>query len=463
MRVVLPREADAAVELDVLLRAHHERGERLRGGDGGGELELGRARLGARRVPRGRGGELGGDEHVGGLVLHRLEHGDDAAELLAHLGVLAGHGDARLRAAGGLGRGEHATEHDRGGARAGEHAVGRGRTVEGDGADAARGVGVRRAPSTVTSSRVASTRSSPSGRRKRSASPAPSTRWVRSSSPTAARTEPSASPGSSSACWASVPHAAMTADAHTVGRNGPGRDHRAHGLDHEHQLGEPEPGAAVGLGQVEPEPAEVGHLLPRRRERLLGGVEQRAGLGERAGVREEGLGDVAQLEVVVGDRDAHGSSPFGVTVGARVNLGAHRAPWNRAAARACAARTRRTNVCSSSRELGAYARPESGPAVEQPAVVGEAHRAVDVGARHRVGAVDARLQQILLGQPARLVGERLAVDAARRRGRRALRPSPSRPRGTGGGTARSPAGRSTPPRRRPRRGTRPSPRRRTRT
>ena len=40
----------------------------------------------------------------------------DAAELLPHLGVLAGHGHARLRAAGGLGGGEDATEHDGGGA-----------------------------------------------------------------------------------------------------------------------------------------------------------------------------------------------------------------------------------------------------------------------------------------------------------------------------------------------------------
>jgi hypothetical protein len=55
----------------------------------------------------------GGDEHVGGLVLHRLEHGDGAAELLAHLGVLAGHGP-RLRRRW-LRRREH-DEHDRGGA-----------------------------------------------------------------------------------------------------------------------------------------------------------------------------------------------------------------------------------------------------------------------------------------------------------------------------------------------------------
>ena len=112
--VVLPREADAAVQLDVRLRAHHERGQRLRGGDRDRELELRGAGLGARRVPRGRGGELGRHEHVGRLVLHRLEHPDHAPELLAHLGVLARHGDARRCAARGLGGGEEPTEHDRG-------------------------------------------------------------------------------------------------------------------------------------------------------------------------------------------------------------------------------------------------------------------------------------------------------------------------------------------------------------
>ena len=75
---------------------------------------------------------------------------------------------------------------------------------------------------TVTSSRLATTRSSPRGRRKRSASPAPSTRPVVSSRPTAPRTEPSARPGRSADRSASGAVAAMTAEAHTVGRNGPG-------------------------------------------------------------------------------------------------------------------------------------------------------------------------------------------------------------------------------------------------
>ena len=48
MAVVLPREADPAVQLDVELRAAHERGQCLRGGDGGRQFELGRAGLGAR-------------------------------------------------------------------------------------------------------------------------------------------------------------------------------------------------------------------------------------------------------------------------------------------------------------------------------------------------------------------------------------------------------------------------------
>ena len=90
MGVVLPGEADAAVHLDVELGAQVGRrhGQRRRHGRGVGEL-VAAVRGGPGRVPHGRGRQLGGHEHVGAVVLDRLEHGDRAAELLAHLGVLA--------------------------------------------------------------------------------------------------------------------------------------------------------------------------------------------------------------------------------------------------------------------------------------------------------------------------------------------------------------------------------------
>ena len=105
--VVLPGEADASVHLDVQLRVPVEGGEGERGRGGGGELEvLGVAVRGATGVPHRRGRELGGDEHVGAVVLHRLEHRDRPPELQTVLGVRARGFDALLRATGRLGGGE---------------------------------------------------------------------------------------------------------------------------------------------------------------------------------------------------------------------------------------------------------------------------------------------------------------------------------------------------------------------
>ena len=99
------------------------------------------------------------------------------------------------------------------------------------------------------------------------------------------------------------------------------RRHRcAERLDHDHQLGETEPGPAVRLRQVQAEPAEVGHLLPHRGQRLLGRVEQRSGLGAGAGALEERVGDAGELEVILGDRDTHESLPDRVVVNLSVGL-----------------------------------------------------------------------------------------------------------------------------------------------
>ena len=103
MRVVLPREADAAVHLHAVLRVleggverERERGRR-RERDGVAVVD------GARRVP-GRGArELDPAEHVGALVLHALELTDGSAELDALLGVRGSRVDAPLRDAHELG------------------------------------------------------------------------------------------------------------------------------------------------------------------------------------------------------------------------------------------------------------------------------------------------------------------------------------------------------------------------
>ena len=142
--VVLPGEADAAVHLDVEVGALVGGRHGQRGGDGRGVGELlAAAGGGAGRVPHRGGGQLGGHDHVGAVVLDRLEHGDRAAELQAHLGVLGGHVGALAGHADGLGGEDRAGEVDRaaGGRRAAPSA---GDAVERDPAGAAGRVEVRR-------------------------------------------------------------------------------------------------------------------------------------------------------------------------------------------------------------------------------------------------------------------------------------------------------------------------------
>src|SRR5262245_23836845 len=117
VEVVLPREADAAMELDA-------RGGYLavRVGDVGlghadGERPLGRALVhGPRRVVRDGLAVLDVHQHVGRLVLHALIRADGLTEGLPDLGVLHRHGEgplgpaAHLRAERHAGALEHALE-----------------------------------------------------------------------------------------------------------------------------------------------------------------------------------------------------------------------------------------------------------------------------------------------------------------------------------------------------------------
>ena len=89
VRVVLPREADATVDLNVLRGAVEERlgaegfGERR--GDGQLVIEL---LSGPGGVVRGGLGRLDVEQHVGALVLDGLERSDRSAELHTMLGVV---------------------------------------------------------------------------------------------------------------------------------------------------------------------------------------------------------------------------------------------------------------------------------------------------------------------------------------------------------------------------------------
>jgi hypothetical protein len=111
VRVVLPGEADAPVHLDVELRIADVGGQRLGGGDRARQRELlGVPRRGPGGVPGGGRGQLGGDEHVGAVVLHGSIGADDPSELLAGLGVVGCHLDALVSTAGRFGGREGAGE-----------------------------------------------------------------------------------------------------------------------------------------------------------------------------------------------------------------------------------------------------------------------------------------------------------------------------------------------------------------
>ena len=123
--VVLPREADAAVDLDVHLGVVKERGKGLHLGNCRRERERGRRRL----LPRGASqtaavASLGSDEHVGAVGASppgtSRSHGRTARLLL---GVLRGAVDTLLRVTRGLGRYENVCDAQRGARRAAEHAA----------------------------------------------------------------------------------------------------------------------------------------------------------------------------------------------------------------------------------------------------------------------------------------------------------------------------------------------------
>ena len=119
MRVVLPREPDAAERLHAVLGVGERGVERERGR--GRDREGGRPGVGVGevvgrggRVPHRGPGELDAGEHLRAAVLHTLELADRPAELHAHLGVLGRGVDAPLRDADGFGREQRRREQPHG-------------------------------------------------------------------------------------------------------------------------------------------------------------------------------------------------------------------------------------------------------------------------------------------------------------------------------------------------------------
>ncbi len=114
VRVVLPGETDAAVDLDVLRRTEEVRLRAVYLRHRGRLVPVRRPR---RRRPRGvvarRARRLRAQEHVRAPVLHRLEGPDRPPELHPRLRVLDRHLQAALGAAHLLRRERHAGERDR--------------------------------------------------------------------------------------------------------------------------------------------------------------------------------------------------------------------------------------------------------------------------------------------------------------------------------------------------------------
>jgi hypothetical protein len=140
VRVVLPREPDAAVQLNVVLRVEYLSSDGVRRRDGAcepGAVEV----VCPRGVPGSRRGLLGVDEHVRGVVLDGLEGADGAAELLADLRVLHGHVQCGPTDSDGLGGGQDAEDGAGASRGAAQHALlGDGDVAQCDRSDAAGGV-----------------------------------------------------------------------------------------------------------------------------------------------------------------------------------------------------------------------------------------------------------------------------------------------------------------------------------
>ena len=303
--VVLPGEADAAVQLDGHLGRAHARGHGAGRRDGRRQLGRGRARRGALGVPRGRGGQLGVEQQVGAVVLDGLERADRAAELLPLLDVGDGHVQARVRRCPrprrrpGCGRAA-ARRPPRPGSGCPTPAT----TV------AARRVGSSTRRSTVAVNCSLTSTSSPTTSSTTSASPPPGTRssTTRPSTSTPARpTAPILRPVGERGQQLRPPRLHEDRGRQHAGQERPRRHHAAQLLQHHGELRQPRALAAVLLGHVQPEPAEPGDLLPRGGHRLVGGVEQRPRRGALPG-EEEGAGHLGQRAVVVGDRQGHGAT-----------------------------------------------------------------------------------------------------------------------------------------------------------
>ena len=285
-----------------------------------------RARTGRRRSTRrvppshtAAVAELGRHQHVGAVVLHRLEHRDRSTELLAHLGVLRRAVDAFLRTARGLGADEQpgdvtARRTPRRGAPVGvlhrdvvEHdspaATGRVEVAR-DGDGAARRIAIYR--DDVVADDEQEQVGEPDA--EHDASVAPHHVAVEAQvavEPQRRRPAPVGQGREERGALRGSPCRREDGRREHRRQERPGRERASELLQHDDELGKAVTTPADGFGQVQPEPAEPDEIVPERGKLLLGRVEQRRGSGARTDLLEERARDLFELTMGVGDGDRH--------------------------------------------------------------------------------------------------------------------------------------------------------------
>ena len=168
---------------------------------------------------------------------------------------------------------------------------------------------------TTTTSSPARSRSTSAAAPPRTTPPSPSTIPSRNVSapprPRAARTLPSARPGKSAARCSALPQRRDHGRGQHRGEERARRDLATHFVEHDDQFAEPRTRATVFLGQMDAQPAQLGHFLPERRGQLR--LPPRLGLRLEQGpvgrhcavVREHSAYGGPELLVLVVDGDRH--------------------------------------------------------------------------------------------------------------------------------------------------------------
>ena len=312
---MLPGDGDAAVHLGVEVGAQVGGRRRQGGGDGGGVAELVLADLGGHGgVPHGAGGELGGHAHVGAVVLHRLVHGDGPTELDALLGVGGGRLGALEGHAHRLGRQEQPVAVDQRLPGAGDD--GARRAVERDACGAAGGVEVL---GDVDLDAIAHLDDGDvvTGQHEQHVGEPATEHGAGVARRLAVGDGDRAAEGDGAEGRAIGEAGKVLRLGGVVGdrvERGAG-DHRGHErpgshrpaelLDHDDELLQPVAGAAVLLGQVQTQPAELHQVAPERGQLLGLGFEQRAGGAAGLSLGQEVRRGLGQGAVVIGDGDRH--------------------------------------------------------------------------------------------------------------------------------------------------------------